>query len=396
MLLVKNAKILTMAGQDYDNGYILADKGKIIALGADCAEGEKLAGESGGFDTVDAVGCFAIPGLIDAHCHVGIWEDSVGFEGDDGNEMTDPVTPHLRAIDGVYHSDRSFVEARENGITVVVTGPGSANVVGGQFAALKTFGRSVEDMLLKEPVAMKVAFGENPKTVYHEKRQTPMTRMATAALLRESMMKAKEYMDLLDDYEKDSENNDKPDYDMKMEALLRVLKGEIPLKAHAHRADDILTAIRIAKEFKVALTIEHCTEGHLITDLLLEEGISAIVGPYLTDRSKIELRNQSIKTPGILSKAGVKVAIMTDHPCVPIQYLPLCAAMAVKEGMDETEALRAITINAAEITGISDRVGSLEPGKDADIVIMDGHPLELKSRVLYTVINGRVVYQCTS
>ena len=396
MLLIKNAKILTMAGQDYDNGYILADKGKIISLGSDCAEGEKQAGIAGSFDTIDAGGCFAIPGFIDAHCHVGMCEDSVGFEGDDGNEMTDPVTPHLRAIDGIYHSDRSFVEARESGITVVVTGPGSANVIGGQFAALKTFGRSVEDMLLKEPVAMKVAFGENPKTVYHEKRQAPMTRMATAAILRESLMKAKEYMQMLDDYERDSENNDKPDYDMKMEALLGVLKGEIPLKAHAHRADDILTAIRIAKEFKVALTIEHCTEGHLITDLLLEEGISAIVGPYLTDRSKIELRNQSIKTPGILSKAGVKIAIMTDHPSVPIQYLPLCAAMAVKEGMDETEALRAITINAAEITGISDRVGSLEPGKDADVVIMDGHPLELKSKVLYTVINGRIVYQCTS
>lgn len=395
MLLVKNAKILTMAGQNYENGYILADKGKIIRLGSDCAEGERLAGKAGSFDTIDAGGCFVIPGFIDAHCHVGMWEDSVGFEGDDGNEMTDPVTPHLRAIDGIYHSDRSFAEARESGVTVVVTGPGSANVIGGQFAALKTVGRSVEDMLLKEPVAMKVAFGENPKTVYHEKRQAPMTRMATAAILRESLMKAKEYKQMLDDFERDSENNDKPDYDMKMEALLRVLKGEIPLKAHAHRADDILTAIRIAKEFKVALTIEHCTEGHLITDLLLEEGISAIVGPSLTERSKIELRNQSIRTPGILSKAGVKIAIMTDHPCTPIQYLPLCAAMAVKEGMDETEALKAITINAAEITGISDRVGSLEPGKDADMVVMDGHPLELKSKVLYTVINGSIVYQRT-
>jgi imidazolonepropionase-like amidohydrolase len=394
MLLIKNARILTMAGRDYENGYILADKGKIITLGGDCPEGERLAGGYGGFDTIDAGGCFAVPGFVDAHCHVGMWEDSVGFEGDDGNEMTDPVTPHLRAIDGVYHSDRSFSEARESGVTTVVTGPGSANVIGGQFAALKTFGRSIEDMLLKEPVAMKVAFGENPKTVYHEKRQAPTTRMATAAILRESLMKAREYKQLLDDFERDSENNDKPDYDMKMEAMLRVLKGEIPLKAHAHRADDILTAIRVAKEFNVALTIDHCTEGHLITDLLLEEGVSAIVGPLLTDRSKIELRNQSIRAPGILSRAGVKVAIMTDHPCVPIQYLPLCAAIAVREGMDETEALKAITINAAEITGIGDRVGSLEPGKDADIVIMDGHPLELRSKVLYTVIDGRIVYQC--
>jgi len=246
-------------------------------------------------------------------------------------------------------------------------------------------------MIIKEPVAMKVAFGENPKSVYHEKRQAPMTRMATAALLRENLMKAVEYKKMKEEYERDSENSDKPDYDMKMEALLKVLNGEIPLKAHAHRADDILTAIRIAKEFGVGITIEHCTEGHLITDILLEENVSVITGPFLTDRSKIELRNQSAKTPGILAKAGVTTAIMTDHPCTPVQYLPLCAAVAVREGMDETEALRAITINPAEITGIADRVGSLETGKDADIIVMDGHPLELRSRVLYTIINGRVV-----
>ena len=394
MLFVKNARILTMAGRDFENGYILADKGKIIRLGEDPAEGERLAAE-GSFETVDAAGCYIAPGFIDAHCHVGVWEDAVGFEGDDGNEMTDPVTPHLRGIDGVYHSDRAFVEARESGVTVVVTGPGSANVIGGQFAALKTYGRSVDEMILREPVAMKVAFGENPKTVYHEKRQAPMTRMATAAILRESLMKAREYKQLLDDYERDGENNDKPDYDIKMEALLRVLKGEIPLKAHAHRADDILTAIRIAKEFGVGITIDHCTEGHLITDLLLEEKVSVITGPFLTDRSKIELRNQSVKNPGILSKAGIRTAIMTAHPCTPIQYLPLCAAIAVKAGMDETDALKAITINAAEVTGISDRVGSLEPGKDADFTIFDGHPLELRSKVLYTVIDGKVVYECT-
>lgn len=391
MLLVKNARILTMAGHVYENGYIFADQGKIIRLGEDNGETESIQAENKGCEIIDASGSYVLPGMIDAHCHIGLWEDSVGFEGDDGNEMTDPVTPQLRAIDGVYHSDRAFTEARENGITTVVTGPGSANVIGGQFAALKTYGRRIEEMILKEPVAMKVAFGENPKTIYHEKRQTPMTRMATAAILRESLMKADEYKKMLDDYKRDSEENDKPDYDIKLEALMRVLNREMPLKAHAHRADDILTAIRIAKEFNVGITIEHCTEGHLITDLLLEDGISAIVGPLLTDRSKIELRNQSLKAPGILSKAGVKVAIMTDHPCTPIQYLPLCAAMAVREGMSEEDALKAITINAAEITGISDRVGSLEAGKDADIVIWDGHPLELKTRVKYTIINGKVV-----
>lgn len=393
MLLIKNARILTMTGPVYENGYIVADQGKIIKLGELIDDADEISEKYRDCDIIDAAGSFVIPGMIDSHCHIGMWEDAVGFEGSDGNEETDPVTPQLRAIDGVYHSDRAFTEARENGITTVVTGPGSANVIGGQFAALKTYGRRVEEMILKEPVAMKVAFGENPKTVYHEKRQAPMTRMATAAILRESLLKAGEYKQMLDDYSRDSENHDKPDYDMKMEALMKVLNGEIPLKAHAHRADDILTAIRIAKEFNVRITIEHCTEGHLITDLLLEDGISAIVGPILTDRSKIELRNQSIKNPGELANAGIKVAIMTDHPCTPIQYLPLCAAMAVKEGMDEEDALKAITINAAEITGISDRVGSLEAGKDADMVILDGPPLELKTKVLYTIINGRVVYK---
>ncbi len=389
MLLIKNARLITMTGVDYRNGYIAAEGGKITALGDDGQELAKL--ETSCSEVIDAKGCYVMPGFVDAHCHVGMWEDSVGFEGDDGNEMSDPVMPHLRAIDAIYHADRSFIEARESGVTTVVTGPGSANVIGGQFAALKTYGRRVEDMVIKEPVAMKVAFGENPKTVYHEKRQAPMTRMATAALLRENLMKASEYKKMLEDYKRDSENFDKPDYDMKMEALLKVLNGEIPLKAHAHRADDILTAIRIAKEFGLRITIEHCTEGHLITEILRDENVSVITGPFLTDRSKIELRNQSVKAPGILSGAGIKTAIMTDHPCTPVQYLSLCAAVAVKEGMDDTEALRAITINAAEIAGIDDRVGSLAIGKDADIIIMDGHPMELRSKVLYTIINGQVV-----
>lgn len=348
---------------------------------------------SGDLEVIDAKNKYILPGLIDAHCHVGMWEDSVGFEGDDGNEATDPVTPHLRAIDAVYYLDRAFEEARENGVTTVVTGPGSANVIGGQFVALKTYGRRIEEMVVKDPVAMKVAFGENPKTVYNERKTAPTTRMATAAILRENLMKAKEYKELMDEYNKNPEENDKPEYDMKMEALLKVLNREIPIKAHAHRADDILTAIRIAKEFGLRLTIEHCTEGHLIKDILADEGVSAIVGPSLTDRSKVELRNLSLKTPGILAKAGVKVAIMTDHPCTPIQYLILCAAMAVREGMDEMEALRAVTINAAELTGIADRVGSIEVGKDADIAIYDGHPFDIRSKVSTTIINGKVVYE---
>lgn len=391
MLLINNGRIITMTDIDYDNGYVLVEDGKIVAVGQNISEIEDLLKE----DTkiIDAGGGYVLPGLIDAHCHVGMFEDSVGFEGDDGNESTDPVMPQLRAIDAVYHADRSFAEAYENGVTTVVTGPGSANVIGGQFAALKTYGRCVDEMILKEPVAMKVAFGENPKTVYNEKHLAPMTRMATAAILRESLFEAREYGELWKKHEQDPEENEKPDFDFKKYSLLQVLNKEIPLKAHAHRADDIMTAIRIAREFDVNITLDHCTEGYLVKELLVESGLPAIVGPMLTDRSKIELRNQDLKTPAILSKQGIKVAIMTDHPCVPIQHLCLCAAIAAREGMEEKEALKSITINAAEITGISDRVGSIETGKDADLVIYNGNPLELKSLVQKTIINGVIVYE---
>lgn len=391
MLLIYNGNIVTMSDTDYENGYVLIDNDKITAVGKDIAEvKEQLMPDT---KRIDAKGGYVLPGFIDPHSHIGMWEDAVGFEGDDGNESTDPVTPQLRAIDAIYHADRSFAEAYESGVTTVVTGPGSANVIGGQFAAIKTFGRCVDEMVIKQPVAMKVAFGENPKTVYNEKHQAPMTRMATAAILRESLFKAKEYQELWEEYKKDPEEYDKPEFDFKMEALLMVLNRQIPLKAHAHRADDIITAIRIAKEFDVDITLDHCTEGYLIKDILAEAGLPVIIGPMLTDRSKIELRNQTLKTPGILSKAGLKVAIMTDHPCVPEHHLCLCAAIAAREGMDEKQALKAITINAAEITGISDRVGSIEKGKDADIVIFNGNPLELKTTVQKTIINGVVIYE---
>lgn len=388
MILIKNAKILTMTGLNIDNGYIVISNGKIDGIGSM----ENIL-EKNYREIIDASGGFVLPGFIDAHCHVGMWEDAVGFEGEDGNEISDPVTPQLRAIDAIYHSDRSFKEAREAGVTTVVTGPGSANVIGGQFAAVKTYGRSIDEMVIREPVAMKAAFGENPKRVYSDKSKSPMTRMATAAILRETLIKARNYKQAVNEYRMNSDKNEKPDFDFKMDSLLKVVSGEMIMKVHAHRADDILTAVRIAKEFGINMTLEHCTEGYLIKEILSEEDYPVILGPLLSDRSKIELRNADIKGPGILSKAGIKVAIMTDHPVIPIQYLCLSAAMAAKAGMDENEALKAITINAAEITGIDDRVGSLECGKDADIVVFSNHPFELKTQVLYTLVNGEIIYK---
>lgn len=382
MILIKNGKVLTMAGEVYEQGDVLIDGDKIKAVGEnlDAPEGAQI---------INAKGMWVMPGIIDAHSHIGMWEDGIGFEGADGNEATDPVTPHLRAIDGINPDDNCFKEAREHGITTVVTGPGSANVIGGQFAAIKTYGRRIDDMIVKEPLALKVAFGENPKRVYNGKGRAPSTRMATAAILRENLVKAQEYKKKLERGKKDPDKM--PERDLKMEILVKVLNREIPIKAHAHRADDILTALRIAKEFNLDITIDHCTEGHKIVDFLLEENAKVIVGPLLSDRSKVELRNMTFKAPGILSKAGVKVAMATDHPVIPQQYLPVCAAIAVKEGMDEMEALKSITINAAEITGIADRVGSLEPGKDADVVVYDGHPLDIRTKTVWVFINGHAV-----
>lgn len=384
MILIKDGTILTMDGRIYDRASILIENGKIQEIGENIVVPLDA-------QVIDALGKIVTPGLIDAHCHLGMWEDAIGFEGADGNEMTDPVTPHLRAIDAINPMDRTFRDAYEGGVTSVATGPGSANVIGGQFAAIKTHGDRIDHMIIKDPVAMKCAFGENPKRVYHDKKQSPSTRMATAAILRDTLFKAQEYGEKLRASKDDPSK--KPGFDIKMEALQPVLRGEIPFKAHAHRADDIFTAIRITKEFGVKVTLEHCTEGHLIVEHIKEEGLYAVVGPSLSDRSKYELKNLTFETAGVLSKAGVKIALMTDHPVIPLQYLPMCAALAVKAGMDGEEALKAITINAAEILGIDNRVGSIREGKDADLVIWDGHPFALQSRVDYTVIDGKVVYK---
>jgi imidazolonepropionase-like amidohydrolase len=383
LLLIKNGKILTMAGKSYENGCVLIDNGKIVEVGENINVDNNVK-------VIDAKKGWIMPGIIDAHCHIGIYEQDMGFEGLDVNEATDPVTPELRAIDAINPMDTAFNDAVMGGVTTVMTGPGSANVIGGQFVAMKTSGISVDDMIILEPAAIKVAFGENPKRVYRDRKKAPTTRMATAAILRETLTKAKSYK-----LKKEKAIIERKDFEenFKMEALIPVIDKKIPIKAHCHRADDILTAIRIAKEFDVEITLDHCTEGHLIADYVKASGRAAIVGPTLTDRSKIELKNKSFKTPAILHEKGVKVAIMTDHPVIPIQYLPICAGLAAKEGLGIEEALRAITINAAEICGISNRVGSIEKGKDADIAIFDGNPLEVFTNTIYTIINGEIVYK---
>lgn len=385
MLVIKNGKILTMEGISYESGEILINDNKIIAVG------EKVDAPANA-DVIDAKGNFVLPGFIDSHCHLGMWESNIGFEGSDGNEITDPVTPELRAIDAINPMDETFAEARElGGVTLVATGPGSANVIGGQFAAIKTAGIIVDEMIVKEPLAMKIAFGENPKRCYADRKTTPTTRMGIASELRKMLFKANEYKEKMELGKEDPSK--KPGFDIKLEALLPVMNKEIPLKAHAHRADDIITAIRIAKEFDVDITLEHCTEGHLIADYIKEQNLTAIVGPSFGHRSKFELQNLTFDTPGILNKAGVKIAIMTDSPVIPLHHLNMCAALSMKAGMTEEDALKAITINAAEILELEDKVGSIKEGKDADIVIWDAHPFDLQASPLYTIINGKIVFK---
>ena len=320
-----------------------------------------------------------------------MFEDSLGFEGDDGNEDSDPVTPHLRAIDGINPFDRGFKEARNAGVTTVVTGPGSANPVGGQFAAVKTAGICIDDMIVKAPCAMKMALGENPKAVYNEKEEAPVTRMGTMALIRELFIKSRDYMEKLDAYNENSEENEKPEFDIKLEAMIPVLKREIPVKIHAHRADDICSAIRIGKEFDVDVTIEHCSDGDAVAPVLARERLPIMLGPTLSDRSKPELRNLTFDTYKNLSELGLDVAIITDHPEITIENLPLCAAMAVKYGMSEKKALEAITITAAKNCRIEKTVGSLEVGKDADIAVFSNLPTRFEAVCEMTFINGERV-----
>lgn len=380
MLLIKNGYIKTMAGEDIENGAVLiGDDGKILAVGTNL--------EAEGATVIDAEGKLVTPGLVEAHCHIAMKTSAIRWEGSEINESSDPITPQMRAIDGINPMDETLYEAIKGGVTTACTGPGSANVVGGSFVAMKLYGKRIDDMIVKYPLAMKCAFGENPKSVYGQNgKNPPITRMATASMLRELLFKSKNYLEA-------KESGKEPSFDMKLESMIPVMKKEIPLKAHAHRADDILTSIRIAKEFGLKLTLDHCTEGALIADELKKEGYPAFVGPTFGGKSKPELLNKSFETPLLLHKAGVNISIVTDSPVIPQEALSMCAGLAMNAGLDEETAWRAITINPAVANEISDRVGSLEVGKDGDLVIWDKNPLHYIGTTAYaTVIDGKVVY----
>lgn len=380
-LAIVHGRVLTMAEkgkQVVEQGTVLVNDGKIEKI---LEKEEHIPAE---YRFIDAKGCFVLPGFVEAHCHMGITEEKKGMEGDDCNESVNPITPSLRAIDAINPMDDAFHNAVRAGITAAMIGPGSSNVVGGQFVVLNNEGRCIDDMILRFPAALKVAFGENPKVNYSGMGKSPSTRMAIADMLRKELLDAKQYL-------KNHKKNE--DRKLQYEAYRAVFDKKIPIKAHVHRADDILTAIRIAKEFDLDMTLDHCSEGHLIVDEIKNAGFPAIVGPDLASRNKIEVQNMAFKTAGVLSKAGVLTAITTDHPVSIIQTLPLCAALAVKEGMEMEEALKAITINAAKICRVDDRIGSLEPGKQADIVIFDRHPFDIFAKTMCVLIKGRLVHR---
>lgn len=385
-----NGLIHTMGEQGViEHGAVHVENGKIVWVGT-MGQWQKRYRAEGGEPVLDVAGGWVLPGIIEAHCHMGITEEKKGMEGDDCNETVDPVTPWLRAIDAINSMDAAFDDAVRAGITAAMIGPGSSNVVGGQFALVKTRGRRIDDIIVKAPAAMKVAFGENPKVNYSGQGKSPSTRMAIAGMLRRELFEAKEYL------ERKKQAQEQGEYfqeDFTKECWIPVLRREIPLKAHVHRVDDIFTAIRIAREFDLCMTLDHCSEGHLIAQELAAEGYPAIVGPDLTSRNKIEVQNVAFKTAGVLARAGVLVAVTTDHPVSQIQSLPLCAGLAVKAGLPMEQGLRAITVNAARICGVADRMGTLEPGKDADVAVFSGNPMEVFTRTLYTVIDGRVMYE---
>lgn len=375
-MIIYNAKIYTMNENDdiIENGYIEYRNGKIISVQSDSPS---VIGD----EMIDAEGSSLYPGFIDAHTHIGLFTSGVGIEGEDFNEDSDPVTPQLSVTDGINPMDCAFEDARNAGITAVVVSPGSSNAICGSIIAMKTKGKRIDNMSLGE-IGMKISFGENPKMTYLDKDASPVTRMAIAALIREALKKAQRYIE-------DKENEDEaPEYDAKCEALIPLLKGKVKAHFHCHRADDIFTAIRIAKEFNLEYVLIHCTEGHLIADELKEENASAVIGPIICDKSKPELANLTPANSGILNSSGIEISICTDHSEVPIQYLPLSVGIAVKNGLEFYEGLKAITKTPAKQLGLFDRIGSIEVGKDADFVIFDSNPFEVLSSPLKVIING--------
>lgn len=387
MIVIKNALLKTLAEFNDELGYIVVKDGKIIEVGTKFDE-QKY----NNYEIIDAKGLLVTPGLVDPHCHIGVMEEGIQFEGNDTNEMSSPITPELRGIDSIYAKDMAFESTYQAGVTTVCTGPGSANIIGGTFAAIKTYGNTVEDMVLREEIAMKMALGENPKRVYGTSHKNPMTRMASAALMREWLFKAQDYHKKYNAWVNKEDDAKEPPFDMKLHSLMRVFDG-LKVKIHAHRSDDIMTALRVINEFKLNGSIEHCTEGYLIPDKLKESGIPAIIGPTLGYASKYELINKSFKSAKVLEDNGIEFAIMTDHPVITLDTTLVQAALFVKEGLSEDMALKALTINAAKINEIDDRVGSLEVGKDADIVIWDGPLFDVMTRPELVVINGKVVHK---
>lgn len=383
-MLLKNLKLFPIDAPVIEQGFLALADGKIAAIGAM----SELDAQD--YETVlDLSGCCAMPGLVDAHCHLGMVGDSLGFENDETNEMTDPLMPQLRALDAVNPFDAYFSEARRAGVTTVVTGPGSANPIAGQMICMKTGGKRASDMILREPCAMKLAFGENPKKVYHAREETPTTRMAVAALIREQLSKAREYGEKM--HRAGIDGAELPDYDAKCEALLPLLERKMPAQIHAHRASDLLAAMRLAEEFHFDYVLVHGTEALLVADEIKQAGVGVITGPILTDRSKPELAAARESNPAMLAAQGIPVAICTDHPETPIQHLMLCAAVAVRAGMRREEALRAVTLTPAVLSGISHRVGSLTVGKDADILITEGDPLDITRNPKMVLLGGEVV-----
>jgi imidazolonepropionase-like amidohydrolase len=384
---ITGGRIVPISGEPLESGTVLVTGGKITAVGSDLDIPD-------GATVIDAAGGWVLPGFIEAHGHVGVHEEAEGWAGSDSNELTEPVTAQVRALDAINPADLGFRDAVSGGVLAVNVNPGSGNPIGGQTAALKCWGRTVDQMLLRAPAGMKSALGENPKRVYGERKQSPSTRLGTAAVIRGALVDAANYLAKLDAEQRKPEDERKPvDRDLKLEALGRVLRKEIPWRQHCHRADDIATALRLAEEFGYDLVIDHGTEAHLLADILAAKDIPVIIGPLFTSRSKVELRNRSLDNPGKLASAGVTIAITTDHPVVPINFLAHQAALSVKHGLDRDAALRALTINPARIVGVDDRLGSIEPGKDADLVIWSGDPLDVLSRVTRALIDGEEIYR---